>query len=53
MKDAVFKSLKHSCSGFEPFKKGGEVEKGYKPDYVLRNDNDYILMECESFEEIL
>lgn len=48
MKDKDFKQIKHSLSGFLMFKNGGDLEEGYRPDYVLSNSKGmYIIMESE------
>lgn len=46
--DNLFKSLKHNYSGYKRFLDGQELEKGYKPDYVLKKGNDYIILESEN-----
>lgn len=46
--DKVFKSLLHSYLDCAIFSKGREVEKGYKPDFVLNKDNDFIILESEN-----
>lgn len=48
IKDKVFKSLKHSYKGYKKFKAGEALEQGYKPDYVLKKGNDYIILESEN-----
>lgn len=46
--DKDFKSLKHESKGYIVFLHGGDAEKGYRPDYVLRRDNEYIILESEN-----
>jgi hypothetical protein len=46
--DKIFKNLLHSYAEYEPFLKGGQLEDGYKPDFVLRNHNDFIILESET-----
>ena len=46
--DRVFKSLKHKYKDYEVFTKGEEVEKGYKPDFVLCKTNNYVILESEN-----
>ena len=48
MKDADFKNLLHTAKGFDIISRGGEITKGYKPDVVLKRDNEYIIMECDT-----
>jgi hypothetical protein len=49
MKDNVFKSLNHLVTGnFEVFSKGSGIEVGYKPDFTLKCNNEFIIMECEN-----
>ncbi|NKI30774.1 hypothetical protein [Croceivirga thetidis] len=47
MKDSEFKGKAHSANGYEIFLKGGELFKGYKPDFVLRKNNSFIILESE------
>jgi len=47
MKDKLFKNLKHRAKGFSLYLNGQELEKGYKPDLVLKNKKDYIILESE------
>lgn len=46
--DRIFKQLKHEYTGYHTYLNGQELERGYKPDYVLRNKNDYIILESEN-----
>lgn len=46
--DKQFKSLKHSFKGFDLFLNGQSLEKGYKPDYVLKKQNEFIILESEN-----
>ena len=47
MKDRKFKNIKHNARGYKIFKNGQELMKGYKPDVVLKNKNEYIILESE------
>ena len=46
--DYTFKHLPHKALGYAPWRKGGEIMPGYMPDYVLKNGNQYIIMESEN-----
>ncbi|MFZ1528995.1 MAG: hypothetical protein WAT19_09610 [Ferruginibacter sp.] len=46
--DKVFKELTHNHKGFQKLFNGQELEPGYKPDYVLKSGNEYIILESES-----
>ena len=46
--DMIFKSLGHSCKGYKMYKDGQSLEQGYKPDYVLKKDDNYIILESEN-----
>jgi hypothetical protein len=46
--DKIFKALEHKYKKHEVFLKGGNLEKGYRPDYVLKKGNDYIILESEN-----
>lgn len=48
MKDKLFKNLLHSAEGYAVLNSGGQLTKGYKPDTVLKNGNEYIIMECDT-----
>lgn len=48
MKDSLFKKLQHNAENFKIISTGREITKGYKPDVVLRNCDDYIIMECDT-----
>lgn len=48
IKDSQFKSLDHYCEGYSVFSRGGEVEKGYQPDFTLKRNNAYIILESEN-----
>ena len=48
MKDKKFKSLSHMAAGYEVYRDGGELSKGYKPDFVLKKANNFIIMECDT-----
>lgn len=48
MKDAEFKSLNHCCNNYEIYSQGKEIEKNYSPDFVLKLQNDFILIEHET-----
>jgi len=48
IKDSVFKKLPHKHKSYKMISNGGEIEVGYKPDYVLKNKkNDFVILECE------
>lgn len=46
--DRKFKSLNHNFKGFDKFLSGESIEVGYKPDFVLKKGNDYIILESEN-----
>lgn len=46
--DKLFKSLSHCCTGYEKFLEGKTIEVGYRPDYVLKKGNDFIILESEN-----
>src|SRR5436190_21098252 len=46
--DKIFKNLIHAYKGYEVFLKGNALEQGYKPDYVLKKGDDYIILESEN-----
>lgn len=48
IRDSDFKKLKHNFKDFNMFKNGQELEPGYKPDYVLKKGNHYIILESET-----
>lgn len=48
MEDTIFKNLLHNADNFRIISTGQEITKGYKPDVVLQNGNDYIIMECDT-----
>ncbi|HNU47266.1 MAG TPA: hypothetical protein PKM40_00445 [Bacteroidia bacterium] len=48
MKDGVFKKLVHFAEGYSIVNSGKQLAKGYKPDTVLQNQNEYIIMECDT-----
>lgn len=48
MKDNFFKKLAHSADNYTIVKTGSQLEKGYKPDAVLQQKNDFIIMECDT-----
>lgn len=45
--DKEFKALSHSYRDYKILNNGGEIEKGYKPDYVLYRENKYVILESE------
>lgn len=47
MLDADFKRLRHSYQNYELVSTGGELIKGYKPDVVLKKENNYLILESE------
>lgn len=46
--DKIFKNLIHAYRGYKVFLNGSALEMGYKPDYVLKRGNDYIILESEN-----
>lgn len=46
--DSAFKGLFHSYQGYGKFSDGAEIMEGYKPDYVLKKDNQYVILESEN-----
>lgn len=46
--DREFKMLSHFCPGYSMYTNGAELLPGYKPDYVLNKDNDYVILESEN-----
>jgi hypothetical protein len=46
--DKEFKKLLHCCKGYTMHLNGQVLEPGYKPDYALKKDNDYIILECDN-----
>lgn len=48
MKDNDFKNLLHNADGYEIISRGLEIVKGYKPDVVLKQGDQYIIMECDT-----
>jgi len=46
--DKIFKAIAHNCAGYAKFTNGGQLEQGYKPDYVLKKGSDYIILESEN-----
>lgn len=43
-----FKPLKYNRNEYSNYLCGQSLEHGYKPDYVLRKKNDYVILETES-----
>lgn len=48
MKDGLFKNLTHCAEDYSIVSSGRQLAKGYKPDTVLQNKNEYIIMECDT-----
>jgi hypothetical protein len=48
MKDSDFKSLNHSCNGFACFSNGKSIQKNYSPDFVLKRQDEYLIIEHET-----
>lgn len=48
MKDNIFKGLVHAADNYAIVATGQEIAKGYMPDAVLQNGNNYIIMECDT-----
>jgi len=46
--DKTFKSLPHSSKGFEKYLNGQQIEIEYKPDFVLKKGNEFIILESEN-----
>lgn len=46
--DKLFKAITHECKGYNTFLNGGNLEPGYRPDYVLVKENQYIILESEN-----
>jgi hypothetical protein len=46
--DKAFKALQHSHKGYVKHLNGQILEKGYKPDYVLKKRDNYIILESEN-----
>lgn len=46
--DKKFKTLQHRYEGYIKFRNGQNLEQGYKPDYVLKKGNYYIILESEN-----
>ena len=46
--DQQFKSLPHKAQGYDTWRNWQEIIPGYKPDYVLKGDNRYIILESEN-----
>jgi len=46
--DKVFKALNHACVGYKKQLSGETLSPGYKPDYVLKNGDSFIIMESET-----
>jgi len=47
MKDREFKDLKHFAKDFKFYLNGQELMNGYKPDLVLKKEEEYIILESE------
>lgn len=46
--DKKFKSLQHNLKEYSKYLCGQSLEPGYKPDYVLKNGNNYVILELEN-----
>lgn len=46
--DKIFKALLHSYKGYEKHFSGESLEEGYRPDYVLKKGNSYLILESEN-----
>ena len=46
--DKDFKQILHTCKGYQKHLNGAEIEPGYRPDYVLKRGNKYIILESEN-----
>lgn len=48
IKDKIFKELNHTIKGYTKYLCGQSLEQGYKPDYVLKKGNNYLILESEN-----
>ena len=48
MKDKDFKRLEHKYKNYRKYSDGKEIAYGYRPDYVLYQEKEYIIFEFES-----
>lgn len=48
IKDRLFKTLVHNCAGYKVLLKGESLEAGYRPDYVLVKNSNYLILESEN-----
>lgn len=48
MKDKQFKTSNHFCEGYSIFSNGKSIHKNYTPDFVLKRDNEYVILEHEN-----
>lgn len=48
IRDKQFKNLGHTYEDYAILTTGGELEKGYKPDFVLNKNEEYIILESEN-----
>ncbi|MEJ7831235.1 MAG: hypothetical protein WKF91_23720, partial [Segetibacter sp.] len=46
--DKKFKSLSHNIRQYSKYLCGQSLKPGYKPDYVLKNGNNYVILESEN-----
>ncbi len=46
--DKFFKALPHSCKGYEKHFSGESLDEGYRPDYVLKKGDSYLILESEN-----
>ena len=46
--DKKFKELNHTFKGYTKYLCGQSLEPGYKPDYVLKKGNEYLILESEN-----
>jgi len=46
--DKVFKNLEHVYKDYTKYSNGQELEQGYKPDCVLKKNNQFVILESEN-----
>ena len=46
--DKQFKELNHTFKGYAKYLCGQSLEPGYKPDFVLKKGNEYLILESEN-----
>lgn len=48
MKDKDFKNIDHSCEGYFKYSNGKSISGKYNPDYTLKCENQFIIIEHEN-----